>query len=50
VGRFLVTREKLLVLGEGALKRNHPAIYKHDNSIIVAHPLDKMNQKYGAFI
>ena len=29
---------------------NHPAIYKHDNSIIVAHPLDKMNQKYGAFI
>ena len=29
---------------------NHPAIYKHDNSMIVAHPLDKMYQKYGAQI
>ena len=29
---------------------NHPAIYKHDNSITVAHPLDKMYQKYGTFI
>ena len=29
---------------------NHPAIYKHNNNMIVAHPLDKMYQKYGAQI
>ena len=29
---------------------SHPAIYKHGNNMIVAHPLDKMYLKYGAQI